>query len=518
MYSRKLVLAALAGGLLMTTTLSAQRNYPTPRPKTVGNSILTNGGFEDPTISTPIPPTRPKDFPKDLVPQSSSDTFYENEETKEGGIAEQIKQYGEDEEITYTEAQLKEFKTFVEEYVAYLKKKEKTTIARPSGWYFSPTGVFSHNFVRATKSPAENGGKSYIHLAGPFGQTQQIFTYEPNDGFIPVNSKAQYLISFLYRGNYPKNSAGSPMMAQKIGYVSLTWKAKKGTTLRLNGKDLPMQGNSWRDDRRQGNSQIKDDQVAYRSEIIGLDLKGDLAKWKEKYMVVEAPENAESVQFSFQFPGENQEVANFLIDIDNVSMTLIEGKEGEPNLPKLVAPKAPTAKSLGGMNYTQREFAVQWEKSTDEVEGYEVEVAEVNGTATQSPKTYTTTGTSYTFEGMEPGKTYQVRVRSTKGEAKSEYSAAFKVQTKALGEFTQDGIPFLSTVNEDGSAPQNLPLYFMELKNPKAKLTCFIDDQEVTTPTNKILQFPSTGNHTLRIIVEEAEDRIWELSYELNIK
>lgn len=518
MYSRKLVLAALAGGLLMTTTLSAQRNYPTPRPKTVGNSILTNGGFEDPTISTPIPPTRPKDFPKDLVPQSSSDTFYENEETKEGGIAEQIKQYGEDEEITYTEAQLKEFKTFVEEYVAYLKKKEKTTIARPSGWYFSPTGVFSHNFVRATKSPAENGGKSYIRLAGPFGQTQQIFTYEPNDGFIPVNSKAQYLISFLYRGNYPKNSAGSPMMAQKIGYVSLTWKAKKGTTLRLNGKDLPMQGNSWRDDRRQGNSQIKDDQVAYRSEIIGLDLKGDLAKWKEKYMVVEAPENAESVQFSFQFPGENQEVANFLIDIDNVSMTLIEGKEGEPNLPKLVAPKAPTAKSLGGMNYIQREFAVQWEKSAD-VDGYEVEVAEVNGTATQNPKTYTTTDTSYTFEeGITPGKTYQVRVRSTKGEAKSEYSEAFMVPTRALGEFTNEGIPFLSTVSEDGTAPQNLPLYFLELKNPDAKLTCFIDEQEVTTPTNKILQFPSTGNHTLRIIVEEAEDRIWELSYELNIK
>ena len=501
----------------MTTTLSAQRNYPTPRPKTVGNSILTNGGFEDPTISTPIPPTRPKDFPKDLVPQSSSDTFYENEETKEGGIAEQIKQYGEDEEITYTEAQLKEFKTFVEEYVAYLKKKEKTTIARPSGWYFSPTGVFSHNFVRATKSPAENGGKSYIRLAGPFGQTQQIFTYEPNDGFIPVNSKAQYLISFLYRGNYPKNSAGSPMMAQKIGYVSLTWKAKKGTTLRLNGKDLPMQGNSWRDDRRQGNSQIKDDQVAYRSEIIGLDLKGDLAKWKEKYMVVEAPENAESVQFSFQFPGENQEVANFLIDIDNVSMTLIEGKEGEPNLPKLVVPNAPTAKSLGGMNYIQREFAVQWEKSADAIDGYEVEVAEVNGTTTKDPKTYKTTDTSYTFEGMEPGKTYQVRVRSTKGEAKSEYSAAFKVQTKALGEFTQDGIPFLSTVSEDGSAPQNLPLYFLELQNPAAKLTCFIDDQEVA-PTNKILKFPSTGNHTLRIIVEEAADRIWELSYELNIK
>ena len=516
MYSRKLVLAALAGGLLMTTTLSAQRNYPTTRPKTVGNSILTNGGFEDPIITTPIPPTRPKDYPKDLIPESSSDTFYDDEETKEGGIAEQIKQYGEDEGITYTKEQLDKFKTFVEEYVAYLKKKENTTMGKPSGWYFSPTGVFSHKFVRASESPAENGGKSYIRLAGAFGQTQQIFTYEPNDGFIPVNSKAQYLISFLYRGNYPKNSAGSPMISQKIGYVSLTWKAKPGTKLRLNGKDLPMQGNSWRDDRRQGNSQIKDEQAAYRSEIIGLDLKGDLAKWKEKYMVVEAPENAESVQFSFQFPGENQEVANFLIDIDNVSMTLIEGNEGEPNLPKLVAPKVPTAKSLG-TTYIQREFAVQWEKSADAIDGYEVEVAEVNGTTTKEPKTYKTTDTSYTFEGMTPGKTYQVRVRSTKGEAKSEYSAAFKVQTKALGEFTNEGIPFLSTVSEDGSAPQNLPLYFLELKNPEAKLTCFIDDQEVA-PTNKILKFPSTGNHTLRIIVEEATDRIWELSYELNIK
>ena len=517
MYSRKLVLAALAGGLLMTTTLSAQLNYPTTRPKTVGNSILTNGGFEDPMpADLPTPPNKPSDYPKELLPKSSSDVFYADEEAKEGGISDLIADYEEQHNIEYTEAQLNEFKTFVEKYTDYLKKIEKATTARPSGWYFSPTGVFSHNFVRATESPAENGGKSYIRLAGSFGQKQQIFTYEPNDGFIPVNAKAQYLISFLYRGNSPKNSAGSAKMALKLGYVSLTWKAKKGTKLRLNGKDLPMQGNSWRDDRKQGNSQIKDEQVAYRSMIIGLDLKGGPEKWKEKYMVVEAPENAESVQFSLEFPGVDQEVANFLIDIDNVSMTLIEGHEGEPNLPKLVVPNAPTAKSLG-TTYIQREFAVQWEKSADEVDGYEVEVAEVNGTATQNPTTYKTTDTSYTFEGMTPGKTYQVRVRSTKGEAKSEYSAAFKVQTKAIGEFTNEGIPFLSTVNEDGSAPQNLPLYFLELQNPAAKLTCFIDDQEVA-PTNKILKFPSTGNHTLRIIVEEATDRIWELSYELNIK
>ena len=532
MYSRKLVLAALAGGVLMTTTLSAQRNYPTPRPTTVGNSILSNGDFEK-GLAIPAIPVRPSKFPEKFIPKNTSESFYEGGEANEeggeaneegdepegdndgpgedqpSGIYGQILKYGKENNINYTEAEIAEFKTFVDQYIAYLKIAKKS----PSGWYFSPSGVFSSNSKLMRSSEQNN---SYIHLEGEFDETQQVYTYEPNDGFIPVNSKAQYLISFLYRGNYPKNSAGSPMMAQKIGYVSLTWKAKKGTTLRLNGKDLPMQGNSWRDDRRQGNSQITDDQVAYRSEIIGLDLKGDLAKWKEKYMVVEAPENAESVQFSFQFPGKNQEVVNYLIDIDNVSMTLIKGHEGESNLPKLVAPKAPTAKSLG-TTYIQREFAVQWEKSAD-VDGYEVEVAEVNGTATQNPKTYTTTDTSYTFEeGITPGKTYQVRVRSTKGEAKSEYSEAFMVPTRALGEFTNEGIPFLSTVSEDGTAPQNLPLYFLELKNPDAKLTCFIDEQEVA-PTKKILQFPSTGNHTLRIIVEEATDRIWELSYELKIK
>ena len=354
-----------------------------------------------------------------------------------------------------------------------------------------------------------------MRLAGTYGQTHQIFNYP---GFIPVNSKAQYLISFKYRGNAPLDQGGYPLRTKEIAFIRLNWKAKSGTKLKLDGKDLPMNGDSWQDDRKTGNSYIKDNQTAFNSKLIGMDfIKDDALTWREKYMIVEAPENAESVSVALMFPEMNGDVANFKVDIDDISMTLIEGHEGEPNLPKLVVPNAPTMKSLGGMNYIQREFAVQWEKSADAIDGYEVEVAEVNGSATKDPKTYKTTDTSYTFEGMTPGKTYQVRVRSTKGEAKSEYSAAFKVETMALGEFPYTDIPFLSTVKEDGSAPQNLPLYFLELKNPEAKLTCFIDDQEVA-PTNKILKFPSTGNHTLRIIVEEAADRIWELSYELNIK
>ena len=92
MYSRKLVLAALAGGLLMTTTLSAQRNYPKTRPTTVGNSILTNGGFEDPiSADLPTPPSIPSKYPKHLLPDLPHDTFYEDgdePEEEEAGAAE----------------------------------------------------------------------------------------------------------------------------------------------------------------------------------------------------------------------------------------------------------------------------------------------------------------------------------------------------------------------------------------------------------------------------------------------
>ena len=536
MYSRKLVLAALAGGLLMTTTLSAQRNYPKTRPTTVGKSILTNGGFEDLIpADLPTPPSIPSKYPKHLLPDLPHDTFYEDgdePEEEEAGAAEagdddeggeqapiggfygKILEYFKKNNIKYSKEDIKEFKTFFDKYIEYLKKTEKFSKAMPTGWYLEPrnSSTSFNKFFRITDSPAE--GKLAMRLVGTYGQAHQIFNYPD---FIPVNSKAQYLIAFKYRGNAPLDHGGYPLKTKELAFIRLNWKAKSGTKLKLDGKELPMKGGSWQDDRNNSNSNIKDAQIAYNSNLRGMDFNpNDPLTWKEKYMIVDAPENAESVSIALMFPEMNGDIANFKVDIDDISMTLIKGHEGEPNLPKLVVPNAPTAKSLG-TTYIQREFAVQWEKSTDAVDGYEVEVAEVNGTATQNPTTYKTTDTSYTFEGMTPGKTYQVRVRSTKGEAKSEYSAAFKVQTKALGEFTNEGIPFLSTVSEDGSAPQNLPLYFLELKNPEAKLTCFIDDQEVA-PTNKILQFPSTGNHTLRIIVEEATDRIWELSYELNIK
>ena len=62
--------------------------------------------------------------------------------------------------------------------------------------------------------------------------------------------------------------------------------------------------------------------------------------WREKYMVVEAPENAEKMTFELVFPRNESDIANYLLEFDDISMTVIKGAEGEdePSKPK---PKRP---------------------------------------------------------------------------------------------------------------------------------------------------------------------------------
>lgn len=64
--------------------------------------------------------------------------------------------------------------------------------------------------------------------------------------------------------------------------------------------------------------------------------------------------------------------------------------------------------------------------------------------------------------------------------------------------------------------PQKLPLYFLELTNPTALITCYIDGQEVK-PEGRILTFPSLGTHALSITVQESEDKIWDLEYQVKL-
>ena len=183
-------------------------------------------------------------------------------------------------------------------------------------------------------------------------------------------------------------------------------------------------------------------------------------------------------------------------------MTLVKGAEGEdqPSKPKPNVPAKPTRLS---QPYLQRECSLSWTASELKNATYELELVQQKGKNVLSTKTLSTDKTTYFLEGLEPGHTYTVRLRALADGVYSEYSAPLTLETRALGEFPGGQIPFLYWIGEDGSCPLRLPLHYMELSNPQAKCLYYIDDV-LTEPEGRILVFPSTGEHTLRVQIVEA--------------
>ena len=505
-----LALALLLGSVSLWG--QASRNKPVPRPETVGASILPNGDLEAPAAtSLPPKPTRPSDYPEECIPRTPDDVFYEDEDAKEGGIYEKILDYGDQHGIEYSEEQIERFKAFVDAYVAYLKAVQAFEKARPTGWWLYPSqsSTSSNQFAR-TFSGAHSG-KAAMRISGYFSVDHQIYTY-PDP--LPVRQKAKYLVSYWYRGNFPKSSEGANRTAAKLAVVKIKWIPKAGKALKLEGAELAPAGTPWVDAREAGNKYAKD---GFFNQLIGMDLRGsEMNTWKEKYMVVEAPENAEKMTFELVFPRNESDIANYLLEFDDLTMTLIKGAEGgdEPPKPK---PNIPASPTLLSQPYLQRECGLSWTASELKNATYELELVQRKGKNVLSTKTLSTDKTTYFLEGLEPGHTYTVRLRALADGVYSEYSAPLTLETRALGEFPGGQIPFLYWIGEDGSCPRRLPLHYMELSNPQAKCLYYIDDV-LTEPEGRILVFPSTGEHTLRVQIVEAPDRTWELEYLVTVK
>ena len=505
-----LALALLLGSVSLWGQVN--RNRPTTRPETVGASILPNGGLEDPAPSTlPPMPSRPSDYPEECIPRTPDDVFYEDEEEKEGGIYEKIIEYGEEHGIEYSDEQIARFKAYVDAYVTYLKALQAFEKARPMGWWLYPShsSTSSNQFAR-TFSEAHSG-RAAMRISGYFSVDHQIYTY-PDP--LPVRQKAKYLVSYWYRGNLPKSDEGANRLAAKLAVVRITWIPKAGKALMLEGKELAPAGKSWVDAREAGKEHAKD---GFFNQLIGMDLRGsEMKTWREKYMVVEAPENAEKMTFELVFPRNESDIANYLLEFDDISMTVIKGAEGEdePSKPKPNVLAPPTRLP---QPYLQRECNLTWTASELQGATYELELVQKRGKNVLSTKTLTTDKTSFFLEGLEPGYTYTVRLRALVDGVYSEYSLPLTLETQGLGEFPGGQIPFLYWIAEDGSCPQRLPLHYMELQNPEAKCLYYIDDV-LTEPEGRILVFPSTGEHSLRVQIVEAPERTWELEYLVTVK
>ena len=444
-------------------------------------------------------PSRPSDYPEECIPRTPDDVFYEDEDAKEGGIYEKILDYGDQHGIEYSDEQIERFKAFVDAYVAYLKGLQAFEKARPTGWWLYPSqSTTSSNQFARTFSGAHSG-KAAMRISGYFSVDHQIYTY-PDP--LPVRQKAKYLVSYWYRGNLPRSSEGANRLAAKLAVVKIKWIPKAGKALKLEGAELAPAGTPWVDAREAGNKYAKD---GFFNQLIGMDLRGsEMNTWKEKYMIVEAPENAEKMTFELVFPHNESDIANYLLEFDDITMTLVKGAEGEdqPSIPQ---------------PYLQRECSLSWPASELKNATYELELVQKKGQNVLSTKTLSTDKTTYLLEGLEPGYTYTVRLRAVADGVYSEYSLPLTLETQALGEFPGGQIPFLYWIGEDGSCPLRLPLHYMELSNPQAKCLYYIDDV-LTEPEGRILVFPSTGEHMLRVQIVEAPDRTWELEYLVTVK
>lgn len=190
--------------------------------------------------------------------------------------------------------------------------------------------------------------------------------------------------------------------------------------------------------------------------------------------------------------------------LDDISLIKSESGSTTPEIQKPEKPQQVKAVTF------QREITVSWQKSKTEGITYEVKNGEREFTKI--------TGTSFTLEKLEPGKSYTIEVCAVKDGVKSEYvsksAITYKLEKAADSE---DRIPYLRTLEPAGSCKGRfLKLYYNDLANPNANISYKLDGKTVE-PINNTLEFPAfDGNYKrfqLEIHIDEGNGREWEILY-----
>lgn len=239
---------------------------------------------------------------------------------------------------------------------------------------------------------------------------------------------------------------------------------------------------------------------AFQTQRFDSDVIKTTSSWQKKEITLDVPSGATHLSIGFALYRDNGGYAL----IDDVSL---EYMEIDPSLP------APVPSGLEIQQY-QREIELKWNKS-DRHTSWEVVV---NG---GTPIKVTTN--SYIIEKLAPNTSYNIKIRAVKGTKYSEYTKESRITTlygKAENDLTR--VPHLRTllgreINILDRYPQTIGLYYNDLYNPNAKCTYYIDGVQIM-PSGSTLTFPKKGKQVLKVIVEEASDKIWELEYKVDIK
>lgn len=223
--------------------------------------------------------------------------------------------------------------------------------------------------------------------------------------------------------------------------------------------------------------------------------------WKEEIFNFTAPQNPNISRLGLQLRITGTDGDKIWFD----DFSLIETK---PALPP--APTAPAIPSeLKATQAHQRELELSWKAVPNA--SYELVVG------SNSPIALTTN--SYTLEGLEPGKSYTIKVRSKANNIYSDYSSPQTIRTTSMtkAETDKERIPHLRTIDENGSCPQVLGLYYTDLFGANPTISYKVNGKSITPNGNK-LQFPEKGRQTLTIEIIETPERAWILEYNVNVQ
>lgn len=159
----------------------------------------------------------------------------------------------------------------------------------------------------------------------------------------------------------------------------------------------------------------------------------------------------------------------------------------------------------------EHEIELKWED--DESEGVSWEVF-VNGELFK-----TVTSRYCIIYGLDADTEQTIQVHAVKGEERAE-GEDIVIRTNKLKKEVNDltRIPYLRTVELDGTCPRILPLYYNDLANAHATITYKLNGQVVKPQDNKLEIKSNSYRDRLEINIDEGEGRIWKLIYYLAVK
>ncbi len=215
-------------------------------------------------------------------------------------------------------------------------------------------------------------------------------------------------------------------------------------------------------------------------------------QWTQKTFTFVAPLVAVTAGLSFRVSGSGESLI-----IDEVSLE----KTGSGAI-------VPVPSGLEIKPF-QREIEISWHKGLPNTK-WEVFV---NGTS----KIVETN--QYIATKLIPNAYYKIKIRTIIGTKKSEFTTEENVKTQNFERGKNDPIrvPSLRTLTIDGEPPQTIDLFFNDLYNADAEISCFLDG-EVIKPKNNQLHFKKKGKQNLKMIIKEEEGFEWEIEYHLNVK